>query len=209
MEIYKPNEFAKLIGVSVKTLQRWDNEHKLIAYRAPTGRRYYTHRQYTDYISDGKVVKGKSVIYARVSHNDFKDHLEKQIVYLEEYALKNDIQIDEVIIDISNGIHHDRANLHKMIEECMCGNISLILIAYKDRLMRYGYDMMSKWLETSKVVLVDLDNIEFSPKEEIIYDIASLLEFSRIDIKEYSLLLDNNGQMIKEIMKKYLPEKKE
>ena len=45
MEMYKPNEFAKMIGVSVKTLQRWDNSNKLIAFRAPSNRRYYTHNQ--------------------------------------------------------------------------------------------------------------------------------------------------------------------
>lgn len=52
MEMYKPNEFAKLIGVSVRTLQRWDNEHKLDAFRTPTGRRYYTQEQYQDYVNN-------------------------------------------------------------------------------------------------------------------------------------------------------------
>ena len=39
---YKPNEFAEMVGVSVKTLQRWDNEDILKAFRTPTNRRYYT-----------------------------------------------------------------------------------------------------------------------------------------------------------------------
>ena len=47
---YKPQEFAEMISVSVKTLQRWDNEGKLKAYRTPTDRRYYTHKQYVDSI---------------------------------------------------------------------------------------------------------------------------------------------------------------
>jgi hypothetical protein len=50
---YKPNEFAKLIGVSVTTLQRWDNAGKLKAYRTPTNRRFYTHEQYTEYMKNG------------------------------------------------------------------------------------------------------------------------------------------------------------
>ena len=49
MNTYKPQEFAEMIGVSVKTLQRWDNDKKLKAYRSPTDRRYYTHKQYVDY----------------------------------------------------------------------------------------------------------------------------------------------------------------
>jgi len=47
--MYKPKEFAKLLGVSVKTLQRWDNHNILHAHRSPTDRRYYTQRQYDDY----------------------------------------------------------------------------------------------------------------------------------------------------------------
>lgn len=47
---YKPYEFAKLIGVSVRTLQRWDVAGVLPANRTPTDRRFYTHKQYEDYM---------------------------------------------------------------------------------------------------------------------------------------------------------------
>jgi len=53
MNIYKPHEFAKMIGVSVKTLQRWDKKGILKAFRSPTNRRYYTHEQYMNYIKGG------------------------------------------------------------------------------------------------------------------------------------------------------------
>ena len=59
MSNYKPQEFAKMIGVSVKTLQRWDKGGKLNAYRTPTNRRYYTHKQYVDYMGDGNYKHGK------------------------------------------------------------------------------------------------------------------------------------------------------
>lgn len=51
-KIYKPKEFSELLGVSVKTLQRWDKKGLLVAYRTPTNRRYYTHEQYLKYIGD-------------------------------------------------------------------------------------------------------------------------------------------------------------
>lgn len=51
-KIYKPKEFAELLGVSVRTLQRWDKKGLLVAYRTPTNRRYYTHEQYLEYIGD-------------------------------------------------------------------------------------------------------------------------------------------------------------
>lgn len=57
MNNYKPHEFADMIGVSVKTLQRWDNNGILKAYRTPTNRRYYTHKQYVDYMRDENIVE--------------------------------------------------------------------------------------------------------------------------------------------------------
>ena len=52
MNVYKPGEFAKLIGVHIKTLQKWDKEGKLKAHRTPTNRRFYTHEQYISYLND-------------------------------------------------------------------------------------------------------------------------------------------------------------
>lgn len=57
MPNYKPQVFAKMLGVSVKTLQRWDRECKLNACRTPSNRRYYTHKQYVDYMSKNKNTK--------------------------------------------------------------------------------------------------------------------------------------------------------
>ena len=51
-KIYKPKEFAELLGVSVRTLQRWDKKGLLVAHRTPTNRRYYTNEQYLEYIGD-------------------------------------------------------------------------------------------------------------------------------------------------------------
>lgn len=56
-----------MIGVSVKTLQRWDYDGKLKAYRSPSDRRYYTHKQYADYIGYSNSKHGKTIIYARFS----------------------------------------------------------------------------------------------------------------------------------------------
>ena len=50
MTVYKPHEFAKLLGVTVKTLQRWDNIGRLKAYRSPSNHRYYTDENLTSII---------------------------------------------------------------------------------------------------------------------------------------------------------------
>ena len=61
MTMLKPKEMAERLNVTVRTLQRWDNDGKLKAYRSPTDRRYYTHKQYVDYIGDGNSKHGNPV----------------------------------------------------------------------------------------------------------------------------------------------------
>ena len=96
MSNYKPQEFAEMIGVSVKTLQRWDKGGKLKAYRTPTDRRYYTYKQYVDYMGDGNCKHGKTVIYTRVSAPSQKDDLQTQVEFLKQYADAKGIIIDEI-----------------------------------------------------------------------------------------------------------------
>ena len=63
------NEMAKRLGVSTKTLQRWDNDGILVAKRNPNNRRYYTENQYLEYIGKSNSDDQKIVAYARVSNN--------------------------------------------------------------------------------------------------------------------------------------------
>lgn len=48
MKMYKPNEFAEMLGVSVKTLQRWEKDGKFVIFGNHANRRYYTHEQYLE-----------------------------------------------------------------------------------------------------------------------------------------------------------------
>lgn len=67
MAMLKPKDMAEKLGVTVRTLQIWDNNGTLKAYRTPTNRRYYTEEQYLKYIGKSVSVVGKNVAYARVS----------------------------------------------------------------------------------------------------------------------------------------------
>ena len=70
-----PKLFSELVGKSVKTLQRWDKEQKLIAFRSPTQRRYYTLEQYHTYIGMNVTSIKKTVVYCRVSNANQKNDL--------------------------------------------------------------------------------------------------------------------------------------
>ena len=80
---YKPKEFAELLNVSVITLQRWDEDGKLKAFRTPTNRRYYTYEQYLEYTGTHKETDSrKIIIYTRVSASNLKCDLKNQIEFL-------------------------------------------------------------------------------------------------------------------------------
>ena len=80
---YKPKEFAELLNVSVITLQRWDEDGKLKAFRTPTNRKYYTYEQYLEYTGTHKETDSrKIIIYTRVSASNLKCDLKNQIEFL-------------------------------------------------------------------------------------------------------------------------------
>lgn len=92
---YKPKDFAELIGVSVKTLQRWNREGILKANRTPTNRRYYTFDQYLTYKGvDAKNDTRQTVIYARVSTRNQKDDLKNQVIFLRQFCNSKGIIVD-------------------------------------------------------------------------------------------------------------------
>lgn len=83
-----------MLNVTVKPLQNWDNAGKLLAYRNPQGRRFYTHEQYEMYMGIRKENKvGKAIIYGRVSRDGQKENLTNQISFLRKYKKK--IEEDE------------------------------------------------------------------------------------------------------------------
>ena len=148
MKNYKPKEFAELLNVSVKTLQRWDNEGILTAHRTPKGRRYCMHSQYEAYmgIRNEKQV-GRTIIYARVSNVGQKDDLENQIEFLKQFANAKGIIIDEVMTDIGSGLNYNRKKWNSVLDEAMEGNIQQIIIAHKDRFVRFGYEWFGNFFK--------------------------------------------------------------
>ena len=173
---YKPKEFAELLNVSVITLQRWDNDGKLKAFRTPTNRRYYTYEQYLEYTGMRKAADNrKIVIYTRVSTSNQKDDLKNQVEFLRQYANSKGIIVDEVIEDYGSGLNYNRKKWNKLIDSCMTNEISTIIITHKDRFIRFGYDWFERFLTKFNVEIIVVNNESLSPQEELVQDIISIL----------------------------------
>ena len=173
---YKPKEFAKLLNVSVKTLQRWDREKTLIANRTLTNRRYYTYDQYLQFKRIGKDADfRKIVIYTRVSTRNQSDDLENQVDFLQTYANAKGLIADEIIRDYGSGLNYNRKKWNQLMVEVMENKIKMILVSHKDRFVRFGFDWFEKFCNKFNVEIVVVKNEKLSPHEELVQDIVSIL----------------------------------
>lgn len=172
-KIIKPKDFAKMVNRSVKTLQRWDNDGTLVAYRNPKNRRYYTIEQYYEVSGiqpENKV--GKTIIYARVSNLSQKDDLENQIDFLRQFANARGIIVDEVLTDIGSGLDYNRKNWNEILYR---DDIDTIVFAHKDRFVRFGYEWFERFLKNKNVNILVVNNETLSPQEEMVQDLISII----------------------------------
>ena len=172
---YKPKDFAELLNVSVKTLQRWDKSKVLQAKRTLTDRRYYTYDQYLEYKGIEGVVGKKTVIYSRVSTTNQKDDLLNQIKFLQDFTNAKGMIVDEVIQEIGSGLNFNRKKWNQLIEEVMENKIETIVITHKDRFIRFGYEWFEKFLAKFNTKIIVVNNEFLSPQEELVQDIISIL----------------------------------
>ena len=173
---YKPKDFAELLGVSVKTLQRWDKDGILKANRTPTDRRYYTYDQYLQF----KGIQTENdrrdvVIYARVSTRNQKDDLQNQVEFLKQFCNAKGMIVNQCMEEVGSGLNYNRKKWDKLLEEVMEHRIKTIVISSKDRFIRFGYDWFEKFCEKFHTKIMIVNNEALSPNEELVQDIISIL----------------------------------
>ena len=173
---YKPKDFAELLGVSVKTLQRWDRDGILKANRTPTDRRYYTYDQYLQFkgIQTENDIRD-TVIYARVSTRNQKDDLQNQVEFLKQFCNAKGIIVNQCVEDFGSGLNYNRKKWNRLLDEVMANKIKTIVISNKDRFIRFGYDWFEKFCEKFNTKIIIVNNETLSPNEELVQDIISIL----------------------------------
>jgi len=175
---YRLNEFAKLVNRSVKTLQKWDRLGKFKAHRTITNRRYYTHDQYLEYmgIVQNKTQEPKKIIvYYRVSSAGQKDDMKSQKQALEIFCTAKGLAIDEWLYDIGSALNYKRKNFKKLMDLVETGEISTLVIAHKDRLVRFGFEWFQYFCEKHGTEIVIMNQERLSPEQEMTQDLISII----------------------------------
>src|SRR5713226_4049077 len=172
---YSPKEFGKLIGRTTNTLQKWDREGILKAHRSPTNRRYYTHDQYLQYRGLVAQEQGLTIVYARVSGVAQKPDLANQIDALKAYCKQHSIKVDEWMSDIGSGLNYKRKNFLRLMEMIELGQVRRLIIAHRDRLVRFGYEYFEAFCQRHHTELVVINGENLSPEQELVWDLMAIV----------------------------------
>lgn len=165
---YKPKELAAYLGVTQGTLTQWEKEGKIQATKTVGGHRRYI---YVDTNPPNNNESKKKYIYARVSSIRQKEDLQRQITALQEAYPEY-----EVIQDIGSGINFKRRGLITLLDNVLGGKVSHVVVAHRDRLTRFGFEMfiyLFNRLNVSIQVMSDDDVKE--PTAELAKDLLSIV----------------------------------
>ena len=138
-----PRDACRRLGISFITLKRWIYSGKIRAVKTPTGR-WMIPESEIERIIGGKAgaKEVRAVIYARVSSSDQKSDLERQIQYLTQYCLAKGYGVVDILSDVASGLKTNRRGLLKLFNYVVNKQVDVIVITYKDRLTRFGFEYL-------------------------------------------------------------------
>ena len=176
MKYYSLRKVSEMLGVTSQTLRNWDREGKLKpSYTKSNGYRYYSEDSILSYTQERKTKKELNVVgYARVSSNKQKDDLDRQVDNLNEY-IKNHYKNYSIITDIGSGINYTKPGLTKLIELINKKEVDVIVVLYKDRLLRFGFELVEEFARLNNVKIEVLDRIDKTQDEELVEDLVQII----------------------------------
>lgn len=155
-----------MLGVSITTLRRWEASGKLVSEHTAGGhRRYDLNKLRPEQLRTDNQDFRKTVAYARVSSHDQKNDLERQKQVLELYCARQGWTF-EVIADLGSGMNHNKKGLKKLLNAVIEGRIGRLVITHKDRLHRFGAELVFAICEAKQVEVVILNQGEDTTFEE-------------------------------------------
>jgi len=177
MKYYSIGDFAKLIGVTQQTLRNWDKAGKLKpSHKGKSGYRYYSQQQLQYYLGlKGENPANRKVVgYCRVSSNKQKDDLERQVENVRTYMIAKGYSF-EVVTDMGSGINYNKKGLNHLIDMIIVSEVEKIVVLYKDRLLRFGYELIENLCSKYGTTIEIIDNTEKTEEQELVEDLVQIV----------------------------------
>lgn len=192
----KAKEVLQILKVTRQTLTRYVKEGRVKVTVKENG-------QY-DYDSDSvykllnKDIERKTYVYARVSTSKQKCDLENQVKLLKTFCFQNGYVLNGIYQDIASGIGFEkRTQFFELLDEVLAGKVNRVIITYKDRLSRVGFDLFSYLFAKQGCEIVVMSEVGSTKldSEEVFEDVVSLLQSYSTNL--YS---KRKNKMIKELL---------
>ena len=177
MKYYSIGEFAKQIGKTIQTLRNWDKKNILKpSHVTQGGTRYYSQEQLNHFLGlkSEKQINKKIIGYCRVSSHKQKDDLERQIENVKTYMYAKGYQF-EIITDIGSGINYNKKGLNQIIDMVTNSEVEKIVVLYKDRLVRFGYELIENLCNKFGTTIEIIDNTEKTDEQELVEDLVQIV----------------------------------
>lgn len=168
---------AKELGVSIPTLRRWEAEGKIQPERTPSGHRRYDVAQLRGLKPyETSKTNRPTLCYARVSSHDQRDDLIRQVQLLEAFCAANGWTY-EVMQDLGSGLNYKKQGLQQLIRRICSGSVGRLVLTNKDRLVRFGSELIFSLCETfnTEVVLINQGEQPLSFEEELGQDVLEII----------------------------------
>jgi putative resolvase len=193
MSSLTPQEAGTLLGVTVRTLHRWELDGKIKSTRTAGGHRRYDIADLISNKSDTQLTVG----YARVSSHDQKDDLTRQVIVLESYCAKHGWGF-EIIQDLGSGMNYKKKGLIRLIKLITSYQVERLVLTHKDRLLRFGSDLIFTLCEQFGTEVIIINRSDDSTFEE---DLASdVLEIITVfSARLYGSRSHKNKKIIEEL----------
>lgn len=174
MRYFTINKFSKMVGVTPQTLRNWDKAGRLKPHHtSESGYRYYSEEQ----LNQALKIKPKPKIvigYCRVSSPKQKDELERQIENVRMYLLAQGKPF-EIISDVGSGINCKRKGLQELLERINRNEVEKVVTLYKDRLSRFGFELIEYMASLHGCEVEVIDNSQKSEQEELVEDLVQII----------------------------------
>ena len=173
MKHYKtPRETSEILGISIDRLRRLAENGTISVIRTPGGQRRYDVQGYIDAQTETDIV---TIGYCRVRGKSQSDALASQVAHLQQHYPEA-----EIIKDFGSGINFNRKGLRTLLERILRGDKLRVVVAHRDRLARFGGEVIQFLVEQNGGEVVVLDKTVYSPEEELTADLLAILHvFSR------------------------------
>lgn len=177
MRLASIGEIAAELGVAVATLRRWHRQGRLLpACRTLGGHRRYGTDDVRASLGLARPASGKTVCYARVSSHDQAAQLHTQAARLEKHCHEAGYTDIEVVTDLGSGLNYRKKGLQRLLQDILRGHVARLVLVTKDRLLRFGSELLFRICEFFHVEIVILDAApDVSREQQLTEDLVEIL----------------------------------